>query len=367
MIVSLFGLASALLSGTTLLLLLRLFWEPVKRSLGISTLLILYLLCAARMVFPVEITFFSIPKISVVSQLSQGDDSLWLYGIFFLWGCPAAVLLVAFWVRYLRGVRNLSKKAGCRCRLAEEVLNDLQREYSGPRNVQVLLCPEVKIPLGAGLLRKRIVLPQRDYSQEELSYILQHEYTHFCNGDLWIKFITCVFRCVFWWNPAAYLFQRDVAQLLELRCDRAVTCGLSKEEKAAYLSVLLDAVKQAGRKNGIPNTVGIPLFSEPSRRGMVERFQAVMAKSERRGPWRNCVAFVVVLGAVTVSLLLAASPGVSGRQPVTATTSKGSESEKEPIWRFDIGEGTIQLPEQQAREWLESRGYEVELATMDEN
>ena len=214
-----------------MLLILHFFWKPLNRTLGFSKLLALYLLCAARMWFPVEILASPIPEIPVVQHFSRGDGSLWLYGIFFLWGCPAAVLLAVFWVRYLRGVRNLSKLS-CSCLIAEEVLSHIQKEQSGPRSIQVLSCPGVKIPVGAGLLRKRIVLPKRDYSQEELSYILQHEYTHFCNGDLWIKFITCVFRCVFWWNPAAYLFQRDVAQLLELRCDRAVTCGLSKEEKA---------------------------------------------------------------------------------------------------------------------------------------
>lgn len=367
MIVSLFGLANALLSGTTLLLLLHLFWKPVKRSLGISTLLALYLLCAARMLCPVEFTFSPIPEIPVVPQLSPGDASHWIYGIFFLWGCPAVVLLAEFWARYLRGVRNLSKRAGGRCLIAEEVLSGLQREHPGPRNIQVLLCPEVKIPLGVGLFRKRIILPQGDYSREELFYILQHEYAHFRNGDLWIKFLTCVFQCVFWWNPAVYLFQRDVAQLLELRCDQAVTCGLSKEEKVAYLSVLINAVKQvSGRKSGDLNTVGIPLLSKPGSRGMVERFQSVTAQPRPRRFWRKCLAFALILGVVTVSLFPVASSGASGFQLVTVITAKGAELGIEPIWQFDTREGTLQLPEQQAREWLESHGYEIKVEIMDE-
>lgn len=363
MVVSLFGLVTALLSGTILLLILHLFWKPLNQTLGFSKLLALYLLCAARMWFPVEILASPIPEIPVVQHFSRGDGSFWLYGVFFLWGCPAVVLLAVFWARYLRGVSNLSK-ISCSCPIAEEVLSHIQKEQSGPRSIQVLSCPGVKIPLGMGLFRKRIVLSQRDYSQEELSYILQHEYTHFCNGDLWIKFITCVFCCVFWWNPVAYLFRKDLAQLMELRCDQSVTCGLSTEGKTAYLSVLLNAVKQSGRKTWTLNTVGIPLFSGHSSQGMVERFQAVMAKPEAVKTWRKVLASVLILGTVTTSLFLVESSGMAEFQSVTATMDESRAREIESIWMFDTPEGIIQLPEWQVREWLDSHGYhEYELKT----
>lgn len=65
------------------------------------------------------------------SIFSQGNTALWQYGILFLWGCPAVVLLVVFWVRYLRGVQRLARLAH-RCPVAEDVLRRIQVSYSRP-------------------------------------------------------------------------------------------------------------------------------------------------------------------------------------------------------------------------------------------
>ena len=357
--VSLFGLAAALLSGTVLVLLLHLFGKPLRRTMGNSWLLALYLLCAARMVFPVKFAVSPLPAVSLERYFPQEDTSRWLYGISFLWGCPAVVLLVVFWVRYLRGVQRLSK-LGRSCPVAEDVLERIQANHSRPWKIQVLVCPEVKIPLGVGLFRRRIVLPQEDYSREERFYILQHEYIHFRKGDLWIKFLVCIFCCVFWWNPAARLLQKDVSQLLELRCDQAVTRGL--EDKSAYLSVLLDAVKRAsGEERSVLPPVRISLFSRAGGRQMIERFQAVMSQPETNKSWRKGAAFTLMLGAVAASLFLVGSAEGTGLKQVTAVLSGNPGAES--IWRFDSPKGILQLPEQQAREWLESQGLYIETET----
>lgn len=359
--ISWFGLGVALFSGTTLLLALHFFGKPLRRALGNSGLLMLYLLCGARMVFPVEFALSPLPAVSLGQHLSPEGTPLWICGILFLWGCPAAVLLVVFWARYLRGVQRLSKR-GRGCPVAEDVLGRIQASYSRPWKMQVLVCPEVKIPLGVGLFRKWIVLPQGDYSREELFYILRHEYTHFRKGDLWIKFLVCVFCCVFWWNPAAYLLQKDVSQLLEFRCDQAVTCELSKERKAAYLSVLLDTVKRAAsEERETLSMVGTPLLFGRNGHQMAARFQAVMSHPETGKPWRKGAAFALILGAVAASLFLVGSAKGTGFQQVTAVLSGNPGAE--PIWRFDSPEGTMQLPEKQAREWLESQGVEIEMET----
>lgn len=359
--ISLLGLTAALVSGTVLVLFLHLFRKPLRRVLGNSGLLVLYLLCGARMVFPVEFALLPLPAVSLGQHFSPEGTSLWIYGILFLWSCPAAVLLVVFMTRYLRGIQRLSKLGRC-CPAAEDVLGRIQASYSRPWKIQVLVCPEVKIPLGVGLFRRRIILPQEDYSQEVLFYILQHEYTHFRKGDLWIKFLVCSFCCLFWWNPAAYLLQKDVSQLLELRCDQAVTCGLSKERKAAYLSVLLGALKRAASKErGTLSMVGTPLLSGRNGRRMAARFQAVMSHPETGKPWRKGAAFALALGAVAASLFLVGSSGTEGFQQVTAVLS--GQPGDETIWRFGSPEGTMQLPERQAQEWLEAQGIAIETET----
>ena len=68
-----------------------------------------------------------------------------------------------------------------------------------------------------------IYLPKCEYSEEELYYILLHECTHFANGDLYIKWLTQICRCLCWWNPLVYKMQDMLEKNLEIRCDLTVT------------------------------------------------------------------------------------------------------------------------------------------------
>ncbi len=70
----------------------------------------------------------------------------------------------------------------------------------------------------------------------ELGYILCHEWNHFLARDLWIKVLVDVLCCVFWWNLPIYCLRMDLEQILELNCDRAVTVGMTEQEKTKYLA-----------------------------------------------------------------------------------------------------------------------------------
>lgn len=364
MSVSGWGLGMAIISGTVLILCLHLLKTHLQKYLGESGMVAAYLLCGIRMLIPVQLAVpvailpykapFAAPSENQIGCLAMA---------LILWGVVAAILLMLFGGRYLTTSRRLSR-LGRENPMATAILNRLLKDHSCGGKIQVLCCPEVKIPLGVGLFRRKILLPQESYTQEELSMILCHEITHFRKGDLWIKFLVCVFCCLFWWNPAAYLLQRDVEQLLELRCDRIVTRNLTQEEKAAYLSVLLEAVKRSvGRRENTFPFLGAQLFST-GRSAMTERFRAVMARPEPR-TWRKvwASAFLVTC-LVAVSVLLAGVSCDETLSKTVITVINGAAPGEESTWAFDTGEGLVQLPEQEAQHWLESQGYEVQLETV---
>lgn len=64
---------------------------------------------------------------------------------------------------------------------------ELPVRKSCERPIRVSYSSQVTVPMGIGLRRRMVLLPRLDYTDEELYYILLHEFTHFSNGDLYVK------------------------------------------------------------------------------------------------------------------------------------------------------------------------------------
>ena len=53
-----------------------------------------------------------------------------------------------------------------------------------------------------------------------------------------------------WWNPLVYLLRRDLPQILEIRCDMAVTKDYTVSQKAEYLQTIVNSLKRMGKERG---------------------------------------------------------------------------------------------------------------------
>ena len=145
-------------------------------------------------------------------------------------------------------------------------------------------------PWGLGFLKKRILIPDKDYSHQQLYCILCHEYTHFRNRDIETKILLQLLCCVFWWNPCSYLLLREIDQILEIRCDLAVTKVMERKEKSVYLETILRILQEGmgrdGSKTKLPSAM---LFQQGKNREVLERFQIVKdAKESKRSIIGGC-------------------------------------------------------------------------------
>ena len=102
------------------------------------------------------------------------------------------------------------------------------------------------------MFRKKILLPRIDYSEEELLYILLHEYIHFANRDIFVKLLVSLFCMIFWWDPVAHLLKQDLEQTLEIKCDLSVAKCLNMEERACYLRTIISTLKHSNLQNTPP-------------------------------------------------------------------------------------------------------------------
>ena len=257
------------------------------RKFGIQMLLALYLLCALRLFFPVEINGVKIVEVEGAGGsacrmlglqkaeiLGMEVSALQVCGG--IWIIGAVVFLVKqFWV-YLQGKRSLQRLLENSQKQEDKILEQIQKQYSHTMDIELWKGTDVDIPMGVGILKKRILIPNGDYSNKELSCILCHEYTHFRNHDIETKILLRLLCSIFWWNPCTYLLLREIDQILEIRCDLAVTESMEKREKGVYLETILRILqKEIGKKDSETKLPAAMLFQQGKINEVLERFQIV--------------------------------------------------------------------------------------------
>ena len=98
-------------------------------------------------------------------------------------------------------------------------------------------------PFTMGVFHPAIFLPNRDYLERDLHYILEHELVHCREKDLLYKVILLFANMIHWFNPMVWVMRRWVNQDLELICDEAVLSSASAEERKEYSEVIMSCIK----------------------------------------------------------------------------------------------------------------------------
>ncbi|MBR5751670.1 MAG: M56 family metallopeptidase, partial [Clostridia bacterium] len=91
-----------------------------------------------------------------------------------------------------------------------------------------------------GLVRPVIVLPDREYTSDDLDRILRHELTHYRRGDLALKWLQTLVYAVHWFNPLVYVFRARTTLYCELSCDQKLLKRMDRKDKQSYGELLLN-------------------------------------------------------------------------------------------------------------------------------
>lgn len=306
--VSVFSLLMSVLWSSLIILVAHLLRRKAffLRRVGAPVLVVFYLLSVGRMVVPVEFPFsrevplrswFSTAVQAVCIEEHQLGDFGWTWAqaACLCWAAVGIILLLWFSFRYWRAVRRMTQSLA-RDPLAEEILQSIRKESKRSLKVQVFRTERASTPMGVGIFRRKIILPCGEIPAQELEYILRHEYTHFLHGDLWVKLLTQVYCCLFWWNPLVYLLRQDLPQILEIRCDMAVTKDYTVSQKAEYLQTIVNSLKRMGKERDTSRQflVSARLLASEDSLSLVERFRLISGGQEPR----RLMAASLVTGAL---------------------------------------------------------------------
>ncbi len=183
------------------------------------------------------------------------------------------------------------------------------------KKYRLIVSPNAKTPLSVGLFRRKIcvVLPEKEYSPEELKLIFQHEIVHIGREDGWAKFFLLFCTAMCWFNPLMWIAMRKCADDLELSCDETVLLDADAEERRQYAELIL---------NTASNGRGFTTCLSTTASAMRYRLKNIMKTKVRRSGIL-VVGFIFFVLFMSYGYVALAYGGGTGREIVYQSKDPG--------------------------------------------
>jgi len=152
------------------------------------------------------------------------------------------------------------------------VFQNVQEEKGIKRNkIGLRRCNFVSTSMLVGFLRPMVLLPDKDFNDEELDLIFRHEFIHYKRGDLYTKLLSIIALSLHWFNPMLYLMSSAMQADCEASCDEAVLADVGRQNKQFYAELIMDMIGDKNRKGTLLSTCFYG-----SKRGIKIRMEAIM-------------------------------------------------------------------------------------------
>lgn len=285
---------------------------------SMTGIIILYLFCLIRLAVPVELPWTKVVSGgSLYNFLYQifgceitcvAGHEIYVYHIFVVaWGVVMAVLLTRYLIQYHRVVSYFSEMEKTEDTELNNILDEICTDKE-KRNIKIVQTAAVEVPCCIGIFEKRILIPDKKYSREELHYIILHEYTHLDNKDILTIQLINILCIVFWWNPFVYILKGDMYQSIEIRCDQTVTKKLKSAERGNYLTVILKEYKASVQEKEFRKPAGAMPLCEDHSDHLIERFRLVAEGKQSSSRIGRIFVPVIAVALLVLSYSLILQP-----------------------------------------------------------
>lgn len=173
-------------------------------------------------------------------------DRVWFVG----------VLLFFFMKAILYGyaiARTKEKSFAIESDIWLEAFENIKKEY--PKETILLVgSNDTRNPFTIGIRQKYIVIPAimiNTLDEEEITFVLQHEYCHALRNDVARKVMVLVFSCLNWFNPLYFLLKENLSAWIEIACDETVTKDFDEKQRKKYANLI---IKTLELENSIPHS-----------------------------------------------------------------------------------------------------------------
>ena len=132
------------------------------------------------------------------------------------------------------------------------IFSDILEEYHCTKQILIYQVPGLSSPAISGLIHPVILLPDREYSDQDLRFIFMHELNHYLHNDLWKIFFWELVVCIYWWNPLSYMIRRLIKDTAEYANDIRLTKDRDELTRTNYMLSLLNTSKQTHTFHTLP-------------------------------------------------------------------------------------------------------------------
>ena len=239
---------------------------------------------------------FEIPEDKVVLPSKREEEGRektnLLNAMTFVWASGAAVMLLWNFGAYLVFRRTILAKSVDASAKTKEMLLETENLLGIEKEIKAVVCKNVSSPMVMGFLNPRLVLPEENYSEKALHFILNHELTHYKRCDTFYKAFMLIVNAVHWFNPVVWLMRKLADSDLEVSCDAHVIENADLETRKRYSETILSCV----HREKAPCAVFSTHFYGGTKT-LKKRFANILS-TEKRGKGKTAFVLVLVLALV---------------------------------------------------------------------
>ena len=316
------------------------------RNYGVTSLLSIVIVVVQKMFFPFEIS----KPILIESKVIYPKIQEFLYYnlataetivitpliiLCTIWISIAIFFLIRFFIQYFNFYKNIKGLKPIKNKKIEKIMSEIKGGKYSNIKTRIYYCINDQSPFMIGFFCPKIFLTKSDYDDETLYHILLHEWTHFLNKDTWVKLLVQILTSIFWWNPFIFLLEKDLSQILEIKCDLKVTDNFSLDEKSKYLKNIISIIKNCrSSKSSFHLTT---YFGEMSGKEKIkQRFSIVLDNTPQHRRARNLIFITFFLLTTIASNVFLLQPTSEAPEIDNEVTSENTYIEKNSDGAYDI-------------------------------
>lgn len=176
----------------------------------------------------------------------------WAADVLVVWAviAAAALLRVGIGLWQLRRLRARSRVL--EISLLPPQLQRTWEEFESPRAIRIAISDELQTPAAIGFVHPRIILPVwtlQELSPDELNSVLLHELVHLRRWDDWTNLAQKVLRALFFFHPAVWWVESQLAVEREMACDDAVVAKTA--DRRSYAECLVAVAEKSFARRGL--------------------------------------------------------------------------------------------------------------------
>jgi beta-lactamase regulating signal transducer with metallopeptidase domain/uncharacterized membrane protein YkoI len=266
-------------------------------------------------------------------------DMLFSPALFFvlIWSVTAVSILVFHLSRYIRFrgmIRRWGKAEKDGISLSILRWEQVQAGLAG-KTIELVTCDFISTSMLVGIRHPAILIPERDFDEDELHLIFAHELAHYRRRDLLVKLLSVIAVSIYWFNPLVYWLCSVIQAEGEACCDEAVLRDADMDDRLFYGEVIIGMI---ARKSSPPTVFSTCFYAGKAQ--IKRRLNFIMDTKPKKNSSAIVAIMFVCISTLFSGSVVALAEGSDYRAMTLPIDSITAEAAME-IALAKVGGGTI--------------------------